>query len=74
MIVGTTMAIIPMWFSPSEVARAFCGAVWRDQQSLQLAYVGAVLIGMGAFCGLLFGMLGAVFRIVVALSLAEDQT
>jgi hypothetical protein len=68
-IVGITMAMIPMWFSPSEVTKAFGGEVWRDQQRLQAAYVGAVLFGMCAFFGLLFGLLGAVARITVPLIL-----
>lgn len=61
------MAMISMWLLPSEVAAAFGGKVWQDQQSLQPAYVGATLLGACAFSGLLFGLWGAVARITVAL-------
>jgi len=73
-IIGAVVAFIPLWFAPDSMADAFGGKVWHDQESLKPAYVGAVMIGVGTFFGLLFAIpIGIAHLVCVALWSASHR-
>ncbi len=66
-VIGTAMFATLLWAFPNEASKAFGGDVWGNHEDLKLSWVGSVVVGIGAFSGLILGCSIAITRIASVL-------